>query len=109
MLALRGAKTGLERGWRPPARMADQLVLRAFTPEARNVLAAKLKDKKLPTKIHERYRLVGLVAEAMSANAAGKAVGLHGREGAAVGPSLQREGLRDLQEATESPRASHHS
>ena len=55
--------------------MPGQLVLRAFTSEERDVLAAKLKDKKLPTKLHERYRLVALVAEGMSANAAGKAVG----------------------------------
>ena len=55
--------------------MPGQLVLRAFTTEERDLLAAKLKDKKLPAKIHERYRLVALVAEGMSANAAGKVVG----------------------------------
>lgn len=55
--------------------MAGQLVLRAFSAEERDVLAAKRKDKKLPVKIHERYRLVALVAEGMSANAAGKVVG----------------------------------
>ena len=55
--------------------MPGQLVLRAFTAEERDLLAAKLKDKKLPAKIHERYRLVALVAEGMSANAAGKVVG----------------------------------
>jgi transposase len=55
--------------------MPAQLVLRALIPEERDVLAAKLKDKQLSTKIHERYRLVALVAEGMSANAAGKVVG----------------------------------
>lgn len=55
--------------------MPAQLVLRALTPEERDVLAAKLKDKQLSTKIHERYRLVALVADGMSANAAGKVVG----------------------------------
>jgi transposase len=55
--------------------MPGQLVLRAFTAGERDLLAAKLKEKKLPTKIHERYRLVALVAGGMSANAAGTVVG----------------------------------
>jgi len=55
--------------------MPGRLVLRTFTAEERGLLAAKLKDKKLPTKVHERYRLVALVSEGMSANAAGRAVG----------------------------------
>lgn len=55
--------------------MPGQLILRAFTAEERDVLAAKLKDKKLPAKIHERYRIVALAGEGKSANAAAKAVG----------------------------------
>lgn len=55
--------------------MPGQLVVRALTPEEQQVLAAKLKDKRLPAKIHERYRIVALVAEGTSANAAAKAVG----------------------------------
>jgi transposase len=55
--------------------MPGQLVVRAFTPEEEAVLAAKLRDKTLPTKIHERYRIVALVAGGMSANAAAQAVG----------------------------------
>lgn len=55
--------------------MPGQLVVRALTAGEQGVLAAKLKDKTLPAKIHERYRIVALVAEGMSANAAAKAVG----------------------------------
>lgn len=55
--------------------MPGQLTLRAFTADERTLLAEKLRDKRLPAKIYERYRLVALVAEGMSANAAGKVVG----------------------------------
>lgn len=55
--------------------MPGQLMVRRLTPGEQTVLAAKLKDKTLPAKIHERYRIVALVADGMSANAAAKAVG----------------------------------
>lgn len=55
--------------------MRSQLVVRALTLAEQKVLAAKLKDKRLPAKVHERYRIVALVAEGKSANAAAKAVG----------------------------------
>jgi transposase len=55
--------------------MPAQLVVRGLTADERSVLEAKLKDKKLSTKVHERYRLVALVSKGMSANAAGRVVG----------------------------------
>ena len=53
---------------------AARLKLRSLSAEEEHVLAAKLADKNLRAKIHERYRVVECVKDGMSASGAARAV-----------------------------------
>ena len=53
---------------------APRLKLRSLSSEEEQVLRAKLADKQLRAKVHERYRLVEYLREGLTASAAARAV-----------------------------------
>ena len=53
---------------------APRLKLRPLSSEEEHVLRAKLADKQLRAKVHERYRLVEYLREGLTASAAARAV-----------------------------------
>lgn len=54
---------------------APRLRLRSLTAEEEQILAEKVADKRLPARIHERYRLITLVGEGATPAAASRIVG----------------------------------
>jgi len=54
---------------------APRLKLRSMTAEEEQVLQAKLADKRLVTKVYERYRLIALVRDGANPSAASRVVG----------------------------------
>jgi transposase len=61
--------------WRAGASMAGRLVVRPLTHGEEATLAQKVRDKQLPAKIHERYRVIDLVVGGASAPAAARQTG----------------------------------
>ncbi len=67
MLCLVGKR---EQRWERLGSRSDQ-----SRPQKRGYLKAKLADKRLPAKIHERYRIIGALCERATAEAASRMVG----------------------------------
>src|SRR5262249_12014205 len=56
---------------------AERVVLRRLTRAERRVLARKVRDLKLPARIHQRYRIIAAAESASSVKAAAMTVGCH--------------------------------
>ena len=56
---------------------ADRVGLRRLTAAEQQVLARRLRDLKLPARIHQRYRIIAAAREAPSVKAAAATVGCH--------------------------------
>jgi len=56
---------------------ADRVGLRRLTAAEQQVLARKMRDLKLPARIHQRYRIIAAAREGPSVKAAAATVGCH--------------------------------